>query len=102
MITVHYLPDSIGPFDGCDIEKVRKAWHAGLFKPVAEVASNTMADAWRTTQNVNESWSQNPHPSVRVIARSIGPRGLRSSMVGDVFVRDGKAYAIAMIGFEEI
>ena len=74
--------------------------------------------AWRWTNNVEGSWSIkerlldgrdngdfNEH--VEVIAPlhvdENGKRwGHRSSMMGDIFVADGKRYVVATFGFEEV
>jgi hypothetical protein len=67
--------------------------------------------AWRWTNNVHGSWSRrdlaenwDDHSAVTVIAplRTVGGQvlGHRSSMVGDIFVLDGKRFQVAAFAFD--
>ena len=87
---------------------------------VAEVLTDILESAYHMTQNLNGSWSKtrlmfvsdrlvkNPdfHPEVQVMAplhvRNGREYGLRSSMMGDIMVKDGKKYRVAMVGFKEV
>lgn len=87
---------------------------------VAEVLTDSLETAYHMTQNLNGSWSKtrlvfendrlvkNPdfHPEVQVMAplHVVNGReyGLRSTMVNDIMVKDGKKYRVAMFGFEEV
>lgn len=89
-----------------DVEATKQAWAERGYTKVAEVQSDDLETAFRWTNNVDTSWSREPAPIVTVTAELPiyqGQRyGLRSSSMGDVFVRDGKAYYVAMIGFAAI
>lgn len=87
---------------------------------VAEVMTDNLETAYHMTQNLNGSWSKtrlmfvedrlvkNPdfHPEVQVMAplhvRNGREYGLRSTMVNDTMVKDGKKYRVAMFGFKEV
>ena len=88
---------------------------------VAEVLTDSLEEAFRMTQNFNGSWSKTRlvfdandrlvknedfHPEVQVMAplhvRNGREYGLRSSMMGDIMVKDGKKYRVAMVGFKEV
>ncbi len=67
--------------------------------------------AWRWINNVHGSWSRrdlkenwDDHSAVTVMAplRVVGGQviGHRSSMVGDIFVFDGKRHKVAAFGFD--
>lgn len=73
--------------------------------------------AYRWTNNIGGSWSRpmtfedgmpnddfNPHVKRLVPLHVYGERvyGLRSSMIGDVFERDGQKYVVATFGFEPV
>jgi len=69
---------------------------------VAEIASDDLEFAWRWTNNVDTSWSMEPHASVTVTAPlhvfEGKTYGRKSSEVGDIFVRNGVRYVVAMVG----
>lgn len=88
---------------------------------VAEVMTDSLDTAYYMTQNINCSWSKTRlvfnengvlvenddfHPEVQVMAplHTVNGReyGLRSTMVGDVMVRDGVKYRVKFVGFEQI
>ena len=88
---------------------------------VAEVLTDSLESAYHMTQNIYGSWSktrlmfdQNDrliknldfHPEVQVMAplHAVNGReyGLRSTMVNDTMVKDGKKYRVAPCGFEEV
>lgn len=84
--------------------------------PITDVI-HALEYAWRWTNNVEGSWSIKEeqfsdgsrngdyNPNVEVVAplKDYGGRklGHRSSMVGDVFKIDGKAYTVASFGFKD-
>jgi len=120
------------PDDGCSkkgnemkIEVHHKADEGEGFVHVAnvEVPDNTehwrvLEYAYRWTNNINGSWSIKErefgaHPNsdfnerVEVVAplktNTDGkPWGHRSSMIGDIFVAEGKRYRVATFGFEPV
>lgn len=87
---------------------------------VAEVMTDSLENAYHMTQNIYGSWSktrlmfvedrlvtnQDFHPEVQVMAplhvRNGREYGLRSTMVNDTMVKDGKKYRVAMCGFKEV
>jgi len=88
---------------------------------VAEVLTDSLEEAYQMTQNYNGSWSKTRlvfdeydrlvknedfHPEVWVKAplHVVDGReyGLRSTMMGDILVKDGKKYRVAMVGFKEV
>ncbi len=88
---------------------------------VAEVMTDKLDTAYYMTQNINGSWSKTRlvfdengvlvenedfHPEVQVKAplHTVNGReyGLRSTMVGDILVRDGVKYRVKFVGFEQI
>lgn len=79
-----------------------RAWDAGQYEKVARVDTDDLETAYHVTNNVTRSWSLEPDPIVTVLPGTHGPRGLRSSMVGDIFVRDGEAFVVAFAGFQSI
>lgn len=73
--------------------------------------------AYQFTQNISGSWSVGPeyedgrmnedyNPAVtRVVCLPVyngKQRGLRSSMMGDIFAINGRRYECAMVGFKEV
>lgn len=62
--------------------------------------------AWRYTNNVMGSWSkkigEDANDDVEVLYQREDGMGLRSSMVGDRFIVDGKTYRVAFAGFKEV
>ena len=62
--------------------------------------------AFRWTQNISGSWSrkigEDANDNVKVLHYNNDGSGLRSSMVGDEFLVDGKTFKVAMFGFEEV
>ena len=88
---------------------------------VAEVLTDSLEEAYRMTQNINGSWSKTRlvfdesdrlvknedfHPEVWVKAplHVVDGReyGLRSTMMGDIMVKDGKKYRVDFFGFKEV
>ena len=93
----------------------------GSKKIVAEVMTDSLETAYQMTQNFCGSWSKTRlvfdengslvenedfHPEVQVLAplHVVNGReyGLRSTMMYDILVKDGKEYRVAMFGFEEL
>lgn len=65
-------------------------------RKVAEVQGDDLERAFELTNNIESSWSGKPAPGVK----PLGTR-LRSTSVGDFVVRDGRAHAVAGIGWVE-
>jgi hypothetical protein len=89
-----------------DREVIRAAWRKHYIK-VATCETHDFETAFRLTNNIDTSWSLEPDHKVTVTApfRTAGggrKLGHRSSMIGDVFVCDGKAKFVAMFGFEDL
>jgi hypothetical protein len=66
----------------------------GRLIKVAEVDTNSLEDAFRLTNHIDEAWFNNPE--VKVIKKS------RSTSIGDVMELDGKKYIVNDIGFKEV
>ena len=62
--------------------------------------------AFRWTQNISGSWSNkigdDANDNVKVLYHNFDGSGLRSSMVGDEFLADGKTFKCMPLGFEEV
>jgi hypothetical protein len=113
MVVVHHMKNELPvgmqdkvTFPGSDanlIATVRELWDGGWYEEVAQVDSSDLETAWRVTNNVHSSWSMEPAEGVKVTKPLHVIRGrtygLRSSMVGDVFVRDGMPHVVAACGF---
>lgn len=82
-----------------------QAFTLGSYTKVAEVETDDLEVAWELTNNLASSWSRDPHASVTVTTPlpvvDGKTWGLRSSMVGDVMIKDGIGYVAASFGFEE-
>ena len=73
-------------------------WNRGGYRKVAEVPGDDLDIAWRKTNSVNESWYERDDITV-----FLGDaEGLRSSMVGDIFVLNETANLVSIIGFDEL
>lgn len=107
-----------------EVKVYHKDAPSGAFELVATVEVDTdlstegaLEEAYVRTQNIHGSWSQGPrfaddgalnpdhHPSVTRHAplweHDGKIYGLRSSMVGDLFVIDEEEYLVANLGFEK-
>jgi hypothetical protein len=62
---------------------------------VASVECNTVDDAFRLTNNIDHDWWRN-----KEVTYYLNPK-LRSTSVGDIVVKEGKAYLCSMIGWKE-
>lgn len=79
---------------------------------VADVETDSLEMAWVICQNMALPWAGEPRVTLTeeglVLARAganrqLGhPRVLRSSMVGDRYVFEGKVYEVDLIGFTEL
>ena len=62
--------------------------------------------AFRWTQNISGSWSKkigdDANDNVKVLYHNFDGSGLRSSMVGDEFLAEGKTFKCMPLGFEEV
>lgn len=65
------------------------------FIHVADVDTNDLDDAFRLTNNIESSWTENEGVTAHGIR-------LRSSMVGDIFELNGEKFVCASIGFEKL
>lgn len=70
---------------------------------VATVEASGLENLWRLTNNVNESWTDNPEVK-NLAAKDKARNGSRSLMVGDVAYsfEDKKHYRVADFGWEEV
>ena len=71
-----------------------KRWLAGGYEPVAEIDTDDLEIAWFHTNHIDKPWWEDS--KVNLIKQS------RSSMVGDVFERNGDLYRVRAAGFSEI
>jgi hypothetical protein len=121
MIVVYYLDiehASLRSVPARDIpivgnpEGVLVAWNAGAYQKVATIDSDELSYAYQHTNNIDDSWSMDDycqprgHRGVTVEAplhvRDGQTYGLRSSMVGDVFIKNGTAFVCSMVGWKEV
>jgi len=75
-------------------EEARLHLNEGHFVTVASVYTYDLDEAWDKTQNIFSPWTDN--------ARVYNHNYKRSTMVGDIFVKDNKFYKIGSFGFDEI
>ena len=61
----------------------------------AESSVEALEKAFVMTQNIDESWCKSDGVTALV-------SDARSSMIGDVFVIDGKSHVVAMVGFRQV
>lgn len=66
------------------------------YKRIAAVASSDLDVAWEKTNHIDSDWTENRE--VRLLDKN--PQ--RSSMVGDVFVKDGEAFMVMHVGFKPL
>lgn len=66
------------------------------YKAVAKVDTDDLDHAWQQTNHIDHSWTDNTD----VETQGDGP--FRSSMVGDVFEKDGVYYMVVAMGFEAL
>ena len=62
---------------------------------VATVNTTDLEEAFKLTNHVEGNWIENENVTALV-------ERARSTSCGDVMVREGKAYIVAMCGFEEV
>lgn len=81
----------------------------GVYEAVARVDTQNLDEAYMLTQNggQSESWSRFPPKKVQPLGQGYvemnGRKlGYKSSEVGDVFIREGEAFVVAVFGFEKI
>lgn len=89
--------------------EARKLFEAGGYEQAAVVEGNDLEIAFRDTNNISGSWSQEPARGVTPTApgyiEHAGRKyGYKSSEVGDVFRDDdtGTLYVVDSFGFAEI
>jgi len=84
--------------------------HVATVKTDSVEVAEALEYAFRWTQNIHGSWSKpgTPDSNNNVTVHAPLPEhngmvyGLRSSMVGDEFIIDGKTYTVASHGFLEL
>lgn len=121
MIRVHYFSDKLDGDQRADLtfpvgenadrqqaEAAARIWNEGHFQPVAEIATDDLNRAYQILQNgvVSPSWSKHPPvgltPLVEPVVHNGRSYGWRSSMMGDVFEKDGEFFVVARFGFTRI
>lgn len=88
-------------------ESVQQHMNEGAYKEVALIdalSCDTYEDdlevAWRLANSIDAAWYEN---TKTVVAYLDGAEGLRSSMVGDIYIKDdGTAWFVSTIGFERV
>lgn len=85
---------------------IRRVKQAGGYVKVAEIDVPSAAQAFVMTQNMFASWSMEPNHCVNVVAPlhvyNGKTYGHRSSMVGDLFEKDGVFYYADGFDFVEL
>lgn len=83
-----------------DREVIERSLDSGLYEMVAEVHCDGPENAYHLTQNIDSSWADSGRVTVH---QEYAPeRGLRSSMVGDIFFEGDDAFVCAAVGFEKL
>jgi len=103
IVEVHHQPFGTPNTSWTHVATVNATRHATTVEQALDFA-------YRWTQNIDGSWSKYGSPDWHedVTLRAELPvhqgrtLGLRSSMVGDRFVIDGKTYVCAAFGFKEL
>jgi hypothetical protein len=85
----------------------KAALNDGFYEAVAELPfCEDLELAWQWTNNITTSWSMEPAKGVFVVKALPVIKGetygLRSSMVGDVFLSNGEAFVVDSFGFKSI
>lgn len=92
-----YAQATLSPNDAI----IKQLTNKGLYERAAVIVFPEGADAtnleaaFESTQNIEDAWTDHKH----VIAITDRPR---SSMVGDVMIKDGKPFVVAMMGFKPL
>ncbi len=79
-----------------EMKSIIDHWIADAYKKVADVMVDDLEEAWRSTNSIDQPWYH------REDVFTYPPNRFRSSMVGDVFIKDGAAFYVDMIGFEPV
>ena len=102
MITVYHANRSITRDSLCfglgqifTADDVRKNIKLGNYDKVAEVDTFDLDVAYRLTNHIHESWTENE--GVTAIAEKV-----RSTSIGDILEVDGKRYVVDRVGFAEL
>ena len=66
-----------------------------LYRQVARISVDDLEQAYYLSQHIDRDWTDND------LVYALVTR-CRSSMVGDIFIRDGVMYFVDMIGFKQI
>jgi len=67
------------------------------YTAVAWIESETLADTFRITNHISESWEENPE-----VVKVLSPNN-RSTSVGDIMEdADGKVFICEMVGWKEL
>jgi hypothetical protein len=82
-----------------DLTQASLAWLVGEYTYVAHVDDWALDDAFRLTNHIESSWTDNEKVTEMDVANS-----KRSTSVGDIVqtVNNGKLFMVAQFGFEEI
>ena len=110
MIEIMHMNKSILMKDGFPFingnEEARKHFARNLidFETVAEIDTDDLEVAFELSNNIRESWVENKGVNLtdegKALVKENG--GIRSSSVGDVFLKNGNFFVVAGMGFEEI
>lgn len=65
------------------------------YRHVANISVDDLEQAYYLTQHLENDWTENS-----LVHTLVGR--CRSSMVGDIFIRDGSMYFVDVVGFREI
>lgn len=93
--TGSYAPGQVLEQGNETFEAMKEAFSLGFYSCVAEIDSDEKNYAYRHTQHIDESWSDNPAEGIRVVTSE----RVRSTSVGDILEDDGIYTAVARMGF---
>lgn len=101
MIKVYHNPDSLklnDPYQDKSIvgKNITQVDFSKLLH-VADVETNDLKEAFKSTQNIAGSWTYNKNVKPKVKRQDA-----RSSNMGDVLELDGKMYVITPLGIKEL
>jgi len=98
------LHASLGTRDEANIDLYRRMMEDGRYEKVAEFDGDDLEFVWMATQNGvrTTSWFTEPLDGVRPLNEANPTKPRRSTMIGDIVVRDGIMHVVDMMGFTEI
>ena len=88
-----HLHNQIVMFGKVDV--VMKAMTLNMYRKVAHVQTDNLDEAFRLTNHIEESWTENEE--VGVYAEKV-----RSTSVGDILINDEGVFIVAPCGFEKV